>query len=149
MSLFADAFATANRQKLADAAKTHTTGGREGGSRNSDGRLDNKHFIPGAPGAGTNSEQVFAAGWSACFEGAMTVVACKKNIRLPTDTAIEVEVDLNQYLPDNTYFLRARFIVRLPGVNRKLALAIVNEANQICPYSRATRGNVDVVIYLV
>ena len=60
----------------------------------------------------------------------MTVVACKKNIRLPTDTAIEVEVDLNQYLPDNTYFLRARFIVRLPGVNRKLALSIVNEATR-------------------
>ena len=130
-------------------AKTHTTGGRDGGSRSSDDRLDIKLSIPGAPGAGTNPEQLFAAGWSACFEGAMAVVARKKKIRLPADTAIDAEVDLNQYLADDTYFLRARLNVSLPGVDRELAQAIVNEANQICPYSRATRGNIDVVIYLV
>ena len=130
-------------------AKTHTTGGREGGSRSSDGRLDIKLSIPGAPGAGTNPEQLFAAGWSACFEGAMAVVARKKKIRLPADTAIDAEVDLNQYLADDTYFLRARLNVSLPGVDRELAQAIINEAHQICPYSRATRGNIEVAIYLI
>ena len=149
MNLFANAFATANREKLVYTAKTYTTGGREGGSRSSDGRLDIKLSIPGAPGAGTNPEQLFAAGWSACFEGAMAVVARKKKIRLPADTAIDAEVDLNQYLADDTYFLRARLNVSLPGVDRELAQAIVNEAHQICPYSRATRGNIEVAIYLV
>ena len=149
MNLFANAFATANREKLVYTAKTHTTGGREGGSRSSDGRLDIKLSIPGAPGAGTNPEQLFAAGWSACFEGAMAVVARKKKIRLPVDTAIDAEVDLNQYLADDTYFLRARISVSVPGVDRELALAIINEAHQICPYSRATRGNIEVAIYLI
>ena len=130
-------------------AKTHTTGGREGGSRSSDGGHHTKHTISGAPSAGTNPEQLFAAGWSACFESAMAVVACKEKIRLPPDTTIHVEVDLNQCLTDKTYFLRALISVNLPGVDWKLALAIVNEAHQICPYSRATRGNIDVAIYLV
>ena len=136
MSLLADGFATANREKLLYAAKTHITG--EGGFRSFD-----------MPGAGTNTERLFAAGWSACFQSAMTVVAREKKIRLPTDTAIEVEVDLNQHQADNTYSLHACIIVSLPGVDRELALAIVNEAHQACPYSQATRGNVDTALYLV
>ena len=79
----------------------------------------------------------------------MAVVARKKKIRLPADTAIDAEVDLNQYLADDTYFLRARLNVSLPGVDRELAQAIVNEAHEICPYSRATRGNIEVAIYLI
>ena len=79
----------------------------------------------------------------------MAVVARKKKIRLPVDTAIDAEVDLNQYLADDTYFLRARISVSVPGVDRELALAIINEAHQICPYSRATRGNIEVAIYLI
>ena len=79
----------------------------------------------------------------------MAVVACKKKIRLPTDTTIHVEVDLDRYLADRTYFPRALITVKLPSVDRKLALAIINEAHRICPYSRATRGNIDVSIYLV
>ncbi len=131
-------------------AKTHTTGGRGSGtSHSSDGRLDIKLSIPGAPGAGTNPEQLFAAGWSACFEGAMEVVARKRKIRLPADTAIDAEMDLNLNLADGTYFLRARLNVSLPGVERECAQAIVNEAHQICPYSQATRGNIDVAIHLV
>ena len=115
----------------------------------SDGRLDIKLSIPGGPGTGTNPEQLFAAGWSACFEGAMAVVARKRKISLPADTAIDAEVDLNLILADGTYFLRARLNVSLPGVDRELAQAIVNEAHQICPYSRATRGNIDVAINLI
>jgi osmotically inducible protein OsmC len=118
--------------------KSHTTGGRAGGaSQSSDGRLDIKLSIPGAPGSGTNPEQLFAAGWSACFEGARAVVARRRKIRLRADTAIDAEVDLNLDLPDGTYFLRARLNVSLPGVDRESAQAIVNEADQICPWQRA------------
>jgi hypothetical protein len=80
-----------------------------------DGRLDVKFFIPGAPGAGTNPEQLFAAGWSACFEGAMAIVARKRKMRLAADTAIDAEMDLNQNLADRAHFLRARLNVSLPG----------------------------------
>ena len=108
-------------EKLVYTAKTHTTGGRQNGaSHSSDGRLDIKLSIPGGPGTGTNPEQLFAAGWSACFEGAMAVVARKRKIRLPADTAIDAEVDLNLILADGTYFLRARLNVSLPGVDREL-----------------------------
>jgi Ohr subfamily peroxiredoxin len=138
----------AKGERLVYTAKTHTTGGRDGTSRSSDDRLDIKLSIPGAPGTGTNPEQLFAAGWSACFEGAMAVVARKRKTRLPADTAIDAEVDLNLILGDGTYFLRARLNISLPGVDADLAQAIVNEADQICPYSRATRGNIDVKINL-
>ena len=148
MSELAKAPSPTKEEKLVYTAKTHTTGGRDGASHSSDGRLDIRLSIPGAPGLGTNPEQLFAAGWSACFEGAMAVVARKKKIRLPADTAIDAEVDLNLIIADGTYFLRARLNVSLPGVDRDLAQAIVNEADQICPYSRATRDNIDVAINL-
>lgn len=150
MSQFADIAAPASGERLVYTAKTYTTGGRQNGaSHSSDGRLDIKLSIPGGPGTGTNPEQLFAAGWSACFEGAMSVVARKRRIDLPADTAIDAEVDLNLILADGTYFLRARLKVSLPGVKRDLAQAIVEEAHQICPYSKATRGNIDVTINLV
>ena len=150
MSQFAETPAAAQGEKLVYTAKTHTTGGRENGmSHSSDGRLDLKLSIPGGPGTGTNPEQLFAAGWSACFIGAMAAAARKRKIRLPADTAIDAEVDLNQILADGTYFLRARLNVSLPGVERELAQTIVNDAHEICPYSRVTRGNIEVAINLV
>jgi len=79
----------------------------------------------------------------------MAIVARKRKFRLPADAAIDAEVDLNLNPADGTYFLRARLNVSLPGVERALAQAIVNDAHQICPYSRATRGNVDVAINIV
>jgi len=125
-------------------------GGRDNGtSRSSDGRLDVKLSILGRPGAGTNPEQLFAAGWSACFEGAMAVVARKRKISLPADTAIDAEVYLHLNRADGTYFLRARLDVSLPGVDRDSAQAIIDDAHQICPYSRATRGHIEVAINLV
>jgi Ohr subfamily peroxiredoxin len=148
MSELATTSAPAKDEKLVYTAKTHTTGGRDGKSRSSDGRLDIRLSIPGAPGTGTNPEQLFAAGWSACFEGAMAAVARKRKIRLPADTAIDAEVDLNLIVADGTYFLRARLDISLPGVDRDLAQAIINDADQICPYSRATRGNIDFAINL-
>ncbi len=134
--------------KLLYTAKTHTTGGREkGASRSSDGRLDVKLSVPGGPGMGTNPEQLLAAGWSACFESAMALVARKMKVALPVDLAIDAEVDLN--LGDDGYFLRARLNVALPGVDRKVAAALLEGAHEACPYSKATRGNIDVTPKLV
>ena len=135
-------------KKVVYTAKVHTTGGRDGGaSRSSDGRLDIKHSTPGTPGTGTNPEQLFAAGWSACFEGAMGLAARKMKITLPADMAIDAEVDLCQ--TDGAYFLQARLNVSLPGLEREVAQALADAAHQTCPYSKATRGNIDVVINLV
>jgi lipoyl-dependent peroxiredoxin len=134
-------------EKVLYTAKTRTTGGREGESRSHDGRLEVRLSSPGTKGNGTNPEQLFAAGWSACFEGAMQVAARKMKVALPAETAIDAEVDLN--LDGGGYFLRARLNVSVPDLERDVAQAIVNEAHQICPYSKATRGNIDVAINLV
>jgi lipoyl-dependent peroxiredoxin len=102
---------------------------------------------PGSAGSGTNPEQLFAAGWSACFEGAMGIAARRMRITLPSDLAIDAEVDLCTTAGD--YFLQARLNVRVPGVVREVAQNLVDAAHQTCPYSKAIRGNVDVVINLV
>lgn len=128
-------------------AKVHTTGGRDGASRSSDGRLDIRLSTPGGAGSGTNPEQLFAAGWSACFEGAMAIAARKMNIVLPADLAIDAEVDLNS--DDGAFFLSARLNVSLPGMDRNDAQAVVDAAHQTCPYSKATRGNIEVEINLI
>jgi osmotically inducible protein OsmC len=134
--------------KVVYTAKTHTTGGRESGaSRSSDGRLDVQLSTPGSARIGTNPEQLFAAGWSACFGSAMGLVARKMKIALPAELAIDAEVDLNQ--GDGGYFLSARLNVSLPGVAREVAETLAREAHQVCPYSKATRGNIDVVINVV
>ncbi len=134
--------------KLLYTAKAHTTGGREGGaSRTSDGRLDVKLSVPGAHGNSTNPEQLFAVGWSACFTSAIKIVAAKKKVKLPSDMAIDSEVDL--WTGDDGYFLQARLNVSLPGLERQVAQSILDGAHQTCPYSKATRGNIDVAINLV
>jgi Ohr subfamily peroxiredoxin len=134
-------------EKVLYTGKVHTTGGRDGESRSSDGRLDVKLSSPGAPGNGTNPEQMFAAGWSACFMGAMGVAASKMKMRLPADAAIDAEVDLCG--TGGEWFLRARLNVSVPGVERDVAQALVDAAHQTCPYSKATRGNIDVTINVV
>jgi osmotically inducible protein OsmC len=133
--------------KIVYTAKVRTAGAREGAARSSDGRLDIKLSTPGGTGNGTNPEQLFAAGWSACFEGAMGLAARKMKIGLPADLAIDAEIDL--CAADTGYFLKARLNVSLPGVERELAQTLVDTAHQTCPYSKAIRGNVDVVIALV
>ncbi len=131
--------------KVLYTARTHTAGGRDhGAARSSDGRLEVRLTSPGAPGEGTNPEQLFAAGWSACFEGAMGLAARKLKVVLPPDTAIDAEVDL--CLVDGAYFLQARLDISLPGLDREVAQAVADLAHQTCPYSKATRGNIDVVI---
>jgi lipoyl-dependent peroxiredoxin len=134
--------------KVVYTARTHTTGGRENGaSRSSDGRLDIVLSTPGSARIGSNPEQLFAAGWSACFESAIGLAARKMKIILPAGVAIDAEVDLN--LADGGYFLGARLNVSLPGVEREVAETLIDEAEQMCPYSKATRGNIDVAINLV
>jgi Ohr subfamily peroxiredoxin len=132
------------QQKRLYTAIVRTIGGREGSSRSSDGRLDIRLSTPGSVGAGTNPEQLFAAGWSACFEGAMAIAAHKMNITLPASTAIDAEVDLNTQ--DGAFFLSARLNVSLPGLAPEIAQAVVEVAHQTCPYSKATRHNIDVEI---
>jgi osmotically inducible protein OsmC len=134
-------------QKVLYTAKTHTTGGRDGASQSSDGRLEVKLSSPGTSGTGTNPEQLFAAGWSACFLGAMGVAASQRKVSLPADRAVDAEVDLST--DEGGYFLRARLNVSLPGVDRDVAQEIVHAAHEICPYSKATRGNIDVELNLV
>jgi len=134
-------------EKVLYTGKTHTTGGRDGASRSSDGRLDIQLSPPGTTGSGTNPEQLFAAGWSACFIGAMGLAAGKRKITLPADLAVDAEVDLGT--TDGAYFLQARLNVSLPGIERHVAQALVDAAHQTCPYSKATRGNIDVVINVV
>ncbi len=127
--------------------RTHTTGGRDGAARSEDARLDIKLSPPGSQGAGTNPEQLFAAGWSACFIGAMGIAARSLKIALPADTAVDAEVDLGT--GEGGYFLQARLNVSLPGLDRETARALTDAAHQTCPYSKATRGNIDVEINLI
>ena len=133
--------------KVLYTGKTHTLGGRDGASRSSDGRLDLRLSSPGTPGSGTNPEQLFAAGWSACFIGALKAEAAKMNLAVPADLAIDAEVDLG--VTDGAYGLAVRLNVTLPGVEREVAQRLVDAAHQTCPYSRATRGNIDVAIKVI
>jgi lipoyl-dependent peroxiredoxin len=129
-------------EKVLYTAKAHTTGGRDGASRTDDGRLDVKLSPPGQAGTGTNPEQLFAAGYSACFIGAMKAVAAKTKVQLPADLSIDAEVDLGP-IP-NAYGIAVRMTVNLPGMERAAAEQLVAAAHQVCPYSNATRGNIDV-----
>jgi osmotically inducible protein OsmC len=134
--------------KVLHTGKTRTTGGRENGaSRSSDGRLDIRFATPGSARIGTNPEQLFAAAWSACFESAIVLAARKRKITLPADVVIDAEVDLNA--ADDGFFLTTRLNVILPGIDRDTARALIDQAHEICPYSKATRGNIDVAINLV
>ena len=132
--------------KVLYTAKAHTTGGRDGASRSDDGRLDVKLSPPGTAGTGTNPEQMFAAGYSACFIGAMRAVAGKMQVTLPQDLAVDAEVDLGPV--GQAYGIAVRMTVSLPGMDRDAAQKLVDVAHQVCPYSNATRGNIDVAITL-
>jgi lipoyl-dependent peroxiredoxin len=138
--------ATVTGSKVLYTAKTHTTGGRDGASRTSDGHLDVKLSSPGA-GEGTNPEQLFAAGWSACYLSAMRLASGKMKVRFPPDAAIDAEIDLCN--KDGEYFLQARLNISLPGLDRQTAQALVDAGDKLCPYSKATRGNIESVKRLV
>jgi Ohr subfamily peroxiredoxin len=130
--------------KVLYTAKVHITGGREGNATSSDGRLNISLSTPGGPGNGTNPEQLFAAGWSACFIGAMRHNASSLQIALPADVAVDAEVDLGT--GETGFQLQARLHVSLPGLTPEQARTLVEAAHQTCPYSKATRGNITVQI---
>jgi lipoyl-dependent peroxiredoxin len=134
-------------EKVLYTARIHTTGGRDGAAQSDDGRLNVKLTSPGAQGSGTNPEQLFAAGWSACFLSAIGLAAGKMKIVLPASRSIDVEVDLCR--TGSSFFLQARLNVSLPGLEHEVAQALVDAADEACPYSKATRGNIDVTIKLV
>jgi lipoyl-dependent peroxiredoxin len=135
---------TLQLDKVIYTARTHTTGGRDGGtSRTSDGRLDVRLSPPGSPGTGTNPEQLFAAGWSSCFLSAIKIVAARMRVRPPADLAVDAEVDLGT--ANGGYLLQARINVILPGVDPAVARQIVDGAHGECPYSKITHGKVHVV----
>jgi lipoyl-dependent peroxiredoxin len=132
--------------KVLYTARTHTQGGRDGSARSSDGRLDVRLAQPGSTGDGTNPEQLFAAGWSACFLGAIRIAASRLKIALPISPAVDAEVDLG--MSGEAFELAARLTVSLPGVEREAAQRLLAAAHETCPYSRATRNNIAVVIQL-
>ena len=128
--------------------KTRTVGGRNGTSQSDDKRLDINLSRFGTGGSGTNPEQLFGAGWSACFIGALGRAAATKSVKLPEDVVVDAEVDLGSGGVNN-FFLQARLNVTLPGIDRKVGQELVEAAHQLCPYSKATRGNIDVTIKLL
>jgi osmotically inducible protein OsmC len=134
-------------KKVLYTGKTHTTGGREGASQSSDNQLNIKLSSPGTSRPGTNPEQLFAAGWSACFMGAMGIAASKLGIKLPADTAVDAEVDL--CVTEGEYSLQARLNVSVPGIDPEVARSLTDAAHQTCPYSKATKGNIEVTINII
>ena len=133
--------------KVLYTAHAHTTGGRDGASRTDDGRLDIKLTPPGQPGNGTNPEQLFAAGYAACFMGAMKAVSAKLKVAVPADAAIDSEVDLGP--TSHGYGIAVRMKISLPGLDAEAAKQLVAAAHEVCPYSNATRGNIPVELTLV
>ena len=134
-------------EKIIYTAHVRTVGGREGGARSSDDQLDIKLSTPGTNRPGTNPEQLFAAGWSACFEGALGHAARQMGVQLPAETAVDAEVQL--HLDDiEGYFLSARLNVSIPGLPEDVAQALIDKAHETCPYSKMTRSGIDASVAL-
>ncbi|MHC8365159.1 organic hydroperoxide resistance protein [Pseudomonas sp. ZT5P21] len=129
-------------------AKTHTVGGRTGTGKSSDGELDVKFSSPGSGKPGTNPEQLFALGYSACFIGAIQVAAGKMKIKLPEDTSVDAEVDLGKTKAGD-FQLAVRLNVNIPGLEEGVKRELAEAAHQMCPYSRMTRGHVEVELKIV
>ena len=138
-------------EKVLYRAEATATGGREGSARSSDGVLDVKLTTPKALGGngatGTNPEQLFAAGYSACFIGAMKFVAAQQKLALPADTSIHGLVGIGQI--EAGFGIEVELKISLPGLERSMAEALVEKAHAVCPYSNATRGNIDVTLTLI
>lgn len=125
-------------------AHTRTTGGRDGRGSSSDGELDVRLSPPGSGRPGSNPEQLFGVGWSACFIGALRRAGQKLDIRLPADVAVAADVTLGTTDNGSGFALAARLTVELPGLAAGDKAKLVETAHRICPYSRATRGNIEV-----
>lgn len=138
-------------EKVVYTAHATSTGGRDGKSESSDGALKVSLSVPkemGGPGGpGTNPEQLFAAGYSACFIGAMKFVAGQKKTPLPADTSITADVGIGP-IPGG-FGIQATLNISIPGMDKAAAEELVKAAHQVCPYSNATRGNIDVTLNVV
>ena len=138
-------------EKVLYRAEASSNGGRDGGSKSSDGHLQVKLSTPtelgGAGGEGTNPEQLFAAGYSACFLGAMKFVAMQEKITVPADTEVTGKVGIGT-IPGG-FGIEAELKIKLPGMDKSAAGALVEKAHRVCPYSNATRGNIEVTLTLV
>ena len=137
-------------EKILYTAHAHTTGGREGKSSTSDGVLNINLTPPkemGGSGAATNPEQLFAMGYSACFMGAMKHVAASKKIKIPDDASIDASVSIGP-IPQG-FGIAVKMDIALPNMDRTIAQEIIDEAHQVCPYSNATRGNIEVNLSLL
>jgi Ohr subfamily peroxiredoxin len=128
--------------KVLFTGKTHITAGRDGAARSSDGFLDIK-----LPQPHPAAENLFGAAWSACYIGAIQLAAGQRKVALPTEPSVDVEIDLVNEA--GAFFLRARFDVSVPGVDRQVAQELLDAAHGICPYSKATHGNIDVTTTLI
>ncbi len=133
-------------EKVVYTASAKATGGRDGRAKSSDGALDVALSAPkelgGSGGEGTNPEQLFAAGYSACFIGAMKAVAGKQKITVPDDTSIEGQVGIGPI--EGGFGLQVELRISLPGMDDDQASKLIEQAHQVCPYSNATRGNIEV-----
>lgn len=138
---------TTQLDKVLYTARTHTTSGRDGRAVSDDGRLDVQLNPPkslGGNGSATNPEQLFAAGYSACFLSAIKFVAGQKKIAVPAEASIDATVDIGP-IPQG-FGLRVALVIKLPGMERGFAEDLVSAAHQVCPYSNATRGNIEVAL---
>jgi osmotically inducible protein OsmC len=141
---------TTKLDKVLYTAKAHTTGGRDGRAVSDDGLLDVKLAPPkelGGMGGATNPEQLFAAGYSACFMGALKHVAGMKKVAVPADASIEASVDIGP-IPQG-FGIAVQMTINLPGLDRAVGQDLLDTAHQVCPYSNATRGNIVVELTLV
>ncbi len=139
--------------KAVYTAHATSTGGRTGTTESSDGALKLPLVTPkelgGAGGAGTNPEQLFAAGYSACFIGAMKAVAARQKIALPADVSIKADVSIGPMTgKEGAFGIAVAMVVTVPGMDRAAAEKLVAVAHEVCPYSNATRGNIDVALSL-
>ena len=141
-------------EKALYTAQATSTGGRQGQSRSSDGALQVELSTPkemgGAGGSGTNPEQLFAAGYSACFLGAMKAVGAREKVKIPDDARIDAAVSFGSLAGGaKGYGIAVEMNISLPGFERAQAESLVQAAHQVCPYSNAIRGNVDVTLNVV
>ena len=138
-------------QNVAYTAKATATGGREGVAKSDDGRLDVNLSTPkglgGDDGQGTNPEQLFAAGYAACFIGALKFVAGSEKVALPSDTYINSEVSIGAI--EGGFGIAVKLAVLLGDMDKAAAQELVNKAHQVCPYSNATRGNIEVELSVI
>ena len=136
-------------EKVVYQAHATAVGGRDGTVKSSDGLIDLKLVVPkemGGPGGGVNPEQLFASGYSACFLGAMKFVAGTQKLTLPADASINATVGIGQ-IPAG-FGIEVQMVISLPGMERAAAQALIDKAHQVCPYSNATRGNIEVTLTL-